>query len=356
MCVQQGNKNPEVFIYRYATEGTFDSYLWQTVENKQKFISQIMTSKSPLRACEDVDETALSYAEIKALCAGNPLIKEKIDLDIEVARLRLLRADHQSQHYRLEDDLLKYYPENIEAAKSRIAGAQKDMERYNANLPKAPAVSPEASNAPETDISGESSPTAPPFPTMTVLGVDYTEKEATAKALLEACKTVIGKEPTKIGSYLGFDMNLSFDSFYKKFSLTLKGDLSYCAELGMDTFGNMTRINNALRIDIPERLKSSKNQLENLSQQVEDAKKELKNPFAQEGVLAAKETRLAFLNAQLNIDSGPERVTEAAEPDLLQVAYAKSAKPSILENLRSDMSNDKNRDAQDKTRNKDIMM
>lgn len=354
--VRQGNKNSEVFIYRYATEGTFDSYLWQTVENKQKFISQIMTSKSPVRACEDVDETSLSYAEIKALCAGNPLIKEKIDLDIEVARLRLLRADHQSQHYRLEDDLLKYYPENIEAAKSRIAGAQKDMERYNANLPKAPTVSPEASNAPETDISGESSPAAPPFPTMTLLGVDYTEKEAAAKALLEACKTVIGKEPTKIGSYLGFDMNLSFDSFYKKFSLTLKGDLSYCAELGMDTFGNMTRINNALRIDIPERLTSSKNQLENLSQQVEDAKNELKNPFSQERELAAKETRLALLNAQLNIDSGTERVMEAVEPDLPQLAYAKSAKPSILENLRSSTKDSKNKENADKVKNHDIII
>ncbi len=353
--VRQGNKNPEVFIYRYATEGTFDSYLWQTVENKQKFISQIMTSKSPLRACEDVDETALSYAEIKALCAGNPLIKEKIDLDIEVARLRLLRADHQSQHYRLEDDLLKYYPENIEAAKSRIIGAHKDMERYNSNLPKVPVVLPEASDMPGTGASEDNSPAAPPFPTMTVLGVDYTEKEAAAKALLEACKTVIGKEPTKIGSYLGFDMNLAFDSFYKRFSLTLKGDLSYSVELGMDTFGNMTRINNALRVDIPDRLKSSKSQLENLCQQVEDAKKELKNPFAQEGVLAAKETRLAFLNAQLNIDSGPERVTEE-ELDLPQAAYAKSAKPSILENLRFGTTGGKNRDNHDKARGNDIIM
>ena len=314
-----------------------------------------MTSKFPVRACEDVDETALSYAEIKALCAGNPLIKEKIDLDIEVARLRLLRADHQSQHYRLEDNLLKYYPENIEAAKSRIAGAEKDMERYNANLPKAPAVQPEAPDAPETGPADAGSHTAPPFPTMTVLGVDYTEKEAAAKALLEACKTVIGKEPTKIGSYLGFDMNLAFDSFYKRFSLTLKGDLSYSVELGMDTFGNMTRINNALRADIPDRLTSSKNQLENLRQQVEDAKKELKNPFAQEEVLAAKETRLAFLNAQLNIDSGPERMMEA-EPDLPQVAYAKSAKPSILENLRSSTKDGKSKENVDKVKNHDIII
>lgn len=354
--VRQGNLNPEVYIYRYATKGTFDAYLWQTVENKQKFISQIMTSKSPVRACEDVDETALSYAEIKALCAGNPLIKEKIDLDIEVARLRLLRADHQSQHYRLEDDLLKYYPENIEAAKSRIAGAEKDMARYNANLPKVSAVPPEASVDPETCVSEENVPTAPPFPTMMVLGVDYTEKEAAAKALLEACKTVVGKEPAKVGSYLGFDMSLSFDSFYKKFSLTLKGDLSYSVELGMDTFGNITRINNALRLDIPERLASSKNQLENLYQQVEDAKRELKNPFAQEQELAAKEMRLAFLNAQLNIDSGPERVMEAAESDLPQLAYAKSAKPSILENLRSGIAGGKNKDNPDKAKNQGITM
>jgi len=352
--VRQGNLNPEVYLYRYATEGTFDAYLWQTVENKQKFISQIMTSKSPVRACEDVDETALSYAEIKALCAGNPLIKEKIDLDIEVARLRLLRADHQSKHYRLEDDLLKYYPENIEACKSRIAGAKKDIARYMENLPKAPDVQPEVTDSSEAGASDAASP-VPPFPTMTVLGVDYTEKEAAAKALLEVCKTVIGKQPAKIGSYLGFDMSLSFDSFYKKFSLTLKGDLSYSVELGMDTFGNMTRINNALRVDIPERLKSSKSQLENLYQQVEDAKRELKNPFAQERLLVEKETRLALLNAQLNIDSGPGRTIEAAEPELPQVAYGKSEKPSILEGLHRYGDGRKNTGA-DKQKNNDITM
>jgi len=191
---------------------------------------------------------------------------------------------------------------------------------------------------------------------MTVLGVDYTEKEPAAKALLEACKTVIGRETVKIGSYMGFDMNISFDSFYKKFSLTLKGDLSYSVELGTDTFGNMTRINNALRVDIPERLESSKNQLANLYQQVEDAKKELKNPFAQERQLDEKEARLALLNAQLNIDSGPERVMEAVESDLLQAAYAKSAKPSILENLRSGMTGGKNKDNLDKVKGSDITM
>lgn len=353
--VRQGNNNPEVFIYRYATEGTFDSYLWQTVENKQKFISQIMTSKSPVRACEDVDETALSYAEIKALCAGNPLIKEKIDLDIEVARLRLLRADHQSQHYRLEDDLLKYYPESIEAAKGRITGAGKDLERYNANLPKAPAVVPEADN-PQADTAEETVPAPPPFPTMTVLGTDYTEKEAAAKALLEACKTVKGKDAVKIGSYLGFDLILSFDSFYKKFNLTMKGELSYSVELGTDTFGNMSRINNTLRTEIPERITTSKNQLESLCQQVEDAKKELKNPFAQEQELINKETRLAFLNAQLNIDSAPEPMAEMEQPQLRQVAYAKGAKPSILENLRSGSGGGKNRENPDKAKGHDITM
>lgn len=353
--VRQGNNNPAVYIYRYATEGTFDAYLWQTVENKQKFISQIMTSKSPVRACEDVDETALSYAEIKALCAGNPLIKEKIDLDIEVARLRLLRADHQSQHYRLEDDLLKYYPESIEAAKGRITGAGKDLERYNANLPKAPAAVPEASS-PQADMAEGTAPAPPPFPTMTVLGTAYTEKETAAKALLEACKTVTGKEAVKIGSYLGFDLNLSFDSFYKKFNLTMKGELSYSVELGTDTFGNMSRINNTLRTEIPERITSSKNQLESLYQQVEDAKKELQNPFAQEQELTNKETRLAFLNAQLNIDSAPEPVTEPEQTQLRQVAYAKDAKPSILENLRSGTNGGKNRETQDKAKGHDITM
>ena len=352
--VRQGNKNPEVFIYRYATEGTFDSYLWQTVENKQRFISQIMTSKSPVRACEDVDETSLSYAEIKALCAGNPLIKEKIDLDIEVARLRLLRADHQSQHYRLEDDLLKYYPENIEAAKNRIAGAGKDLERYNTNLPKAPAIQLEAAAESETAISGENIPAAPLFPTMTLLDIEYTEKETAAKALLEACKTIVEKEPAKIGSYLGFDMILIYDSFFKRFNLTLKGDLSYSVEIGTDTFGNMTRINNTMRTEIPDRLSSSKNQLENLYQQVEDAKKELKNPFAQEQELISKETRLAFLNAQLNIDSGSESVAVVAESELRQVAYAKSAKLSILETLRSGMIGGKSKNNPDKTKRGDV--
>ena len=293
-----------------------------------------MTSKSPVRSCEDVDETSLSYAEIKALCAGNPLIKEKMDLDIEVARLRLLKADHQSQHYRLEDNLMKYYPESIEAAKGRIAGAEKDIARYNANVPKAPVTPPAAPEvsaaAPTVDTPADTpaAQAAPPFPTMTVLGVDYTEKEPAAKALLEACKTVTGKDPVKIGSYLGFDMSLAFDSFYKKFNLTLKGDLSYSAELGTDTFGNITRINNALK-NIPQRLSSSKSQLESLYQQVEDAKKELQNPFSLETELAGKETRLALLNAELNIDGGRQ---EQPEQEVSEIA--KRVKPSILDSLR----------------------
>ena len=351
--VRFGNENPEVYIYRYATEGTFDAYLWQTVENKQKFISQIMTSKSPVRSCEDVDETALSYAEIKALCSGNPLIKEKIDLDIEVARLRLLKSEYQNQRYRLEDDLLKYYPENIKLSQERIAGLEKDIQRYNANLPKAPETplaDPAASDAPGEDGKAAKIPVAPPFPPMTVKGVTYTEKEPAAKALLETCKTVTGRDAVKIGSYLGFDMTLSFDTIYNRYQLVLKGDATHIVDLGADTFGNITRINHVLKTDMPSRLASHRTNLENLRSQMKEAEAELQKPFTLEKELAEKEMRLALVNADLNID-GPAPVTEDIGGQ--QIISAKNARPSILEGLRSYEAGRLN-GGPDKAKNKEI--
>ncbi|HCR82572.1 MAG TPA: helicase, partial [Lachnospiraceae bacterium] len=216
---RQGNMNEEVDIYRYVTESTFDAYLWQTVENKQKFISQIMTSKSPVRSCEDVDEAALSYAEIKALCAGNPKIKEKMDLDIDVAKLKLLKANHQGNQYRLEDNLLKYFPENIEKNKGYIKGFEQDSKTLSKNMP----------------AEGE-------FLPMVIKGNTFIDKDKAGVALLETCKEVKGKNPMEIGSYRGFTMYLSYDGFYNEFHLNLKGAMSHIAKLGTDARGNLTRI------------------------------------------------------------------------------------------------------------------
>jgi hypothetical protein len=292
--VRQGNQNPEVQIFRYATSGTFDSYLWQTVENKQKFISQIMSSKSPVRSCEDVDETALSYAEIKALCAGNPLIAEKMNLDIDVAKLRMLKADHQSQHYRLEDDLLKRFPEQITSVKERITGIEKDVAMYGAEAAKLVST--------QTGIDGKiKSATTAAFAGMTINGVTHEEKEPAGKALLEACKTVTDKNDKPIGEYMGFKMSLRFDSFNKQFQLYLRGSMTYQVDLSTDTFGNITRINNALN-DLPKKLEGAKAQLETVLIQQEAAKVELAKPFMLGDELNEKEARLALLNAELNID------------------------------------------------------
>ena len=299
---RQGNQNPLVHVYRYVTEGTFDAYLWETVENKQKFISQIMTSKSPVRSCDDVDETALSFAEIKALCAGDPRIKERMDLDVEVSKLKLMKADHQSKQYRLEDQLLKYFPEEIEKNKGFIAGLEADM----ATLAAHPH--------PEDGFAG-----------MEVRGDVLTDKENAGAALLDACKEVKGTEPVPIGNYRGFAMSASFDAFRQEYTLLLKGKMTHRASLGTDPRGNLTRIDNALA-QMPQRLEAVKNQLDNLYQQQAAAKEEVGKPFPFEDDLRIKSARLVELDTLLNIDgkgrSSPETVV------------AKSARPSVLEGLR----------------------
>ena len=304
--IRQGNLNPEVHIYRYVTEGTFDSYLWQTVENKQKFISQIMTSKSPVRSCEDVDETALSYAEIKALCAGDPRIREKMDLDIDVARLKLLKADHQSQQFRLEDNLLKHFPEQIERSKGFIAGFQADMETLAAHP------------HPKDGFAG-----------MEIRSDKLTDKENAGAALLDAMKDATGLDPVPIGSYRGFAMSLTLEDFGKDYVLTLKGQMTHRVTLGKDARGNLTRIDNVLN-QMPERLKNVEAQLQTLYAQVEAAKAELGKPFPQEAELRQKSERLAELNTLLDMDGKGSQERTAGES-----AVAKSSRPSVLEKLRS---------------------
>ena len=299
---RQGNQNPLVHVYRYVTEGTFDAYLWQTVENKQKFISQIMTSKSPVRSCDDVDETALSFAEIKALCAGDPRIKERMDLDVDVARLKLMKADHQSKQYHLEDQLLKTFPEEIEKNKGFITGLEADM----ATLAAHPH--------PEDGFAG-----------MEVRGDTLTDKENAGAALLDACKEVKGSDPVSVGSYRGFAMSVSFDAFRQEYMLLLKGEMTHRATLGTDPRGNLTRIDNALA-QMPQRLEAVNNQLDNLYQQQAAAKAEVGKPFPQEQELRDKSARLAELDVLLNIDGHKRPAPEAV--------VAKSSRPSVLEGLK----------------------
>ena len=299
---RQGNQNETVHVFRYVTEGTFDAYLWQTVENKQKFISQIMTSKSPVRSCDDVDETALSFAEIKALCAGDPRIKERMDLDVDVARLKLMKADHQSKQYRLEDQLLKTFPEEIEKNKGFIAGLEADM--------KTLAEHPH----PEDGFAG-----------MEVRGDTLTDKENAGAALLDACKEVKGTDPVPVGSYRGFAMSVSFDAFRQEYMLLLKGQMTHRATLGTDPRGNLTRIDNALS-QMPQRLEAVKNQLDNLYQQQAAAKAEVGKPFPQEQELRDKSARLAELDVLLNMDGRGRPAPEAV--------LAKSSRPSVLEGLK----------------------
>ena len=299
---RQGNQNPLVHVYRYVTEGTFDAYLWQTVENKQKFISQIMTSKSPVRSCDDVDETALSFAEIKALCAGDPRIKERMDLDVEVSRLKLMKADHQSKQYRLEDQLLKYFPEEIEKHKGFIKGFESDLEVLAAHP------------HPEDGFAG-----------MEIRGDLLTDKENAGAALLDACKEVKTSDPVQIGSYRGYAMSVEFSAWKQEYTLLLKGQMTHRATLGTDPRGNLTRIDNALA-QMPQRLEAAKAQLDNLYQQQAAAKEEVGKPFLYEEELRSKNARLVELDTLLNIDGKGPAHTESA--------VAKSTRPSVLDHLK----------------------
>lgn len=329
--IRQGNMNEEVHIYRYVTEATFDAYLWQTIENKQKFISQIMTSKSPVRSCEDIDETALSYAEIKALCAGDARIKEKMDLDIDVSRLKLMKANHQSQQYRLEDNLLKQFPEQIEQNKGYIEGFKADMKTL-AEHPHPPEG----------------------FAGMTVRNDFLTDKENAGAALVDAFKEVKGLDPVHIGSYRGFDMSLTLEDFGKEYVLTLKGKMTHKVTLGKDPRGNLVRIENAFS-NIEKRLETTQERLDALYAQVENAKAELGKPFPQEEELRTKSARLAELNAELNIDDRTpmeqtvdNAVAEQEEPQTSYIAksekpplFTKSEKPSLLAKLNRPLLSNK---------------
>ena len=301
--IRQGNRNKEVHIYRYVTESTFDAYLWQTVENKQKFISQIMTSKSPVRSCEDIDEAALSYAEIKALCAGDERIREKMDLDVDVARLRLMKANHQSQQYRLEDNILRHFPAQIEENKGFLSGFEADMKTL------------EQHPHPKDGFAG-----------MEVKGDLLTDKDNAGAAILEAFKDAKGLEPVPIGSYRGFAMSLTVENFGKDFILTLKGRMSHRVELGKDARGNLVRIDNAIA-QMPERYKTVQGRLENVQAQLATAKAELGKPFPQEAELKEKSARLAELNAELNIDDRTP-MEQAAENVVAK-------RPSVLGKLKA---------------------
>ena len=278
------------------------AYLWQTVENKQKFISQIMTSKSPVRSCDDVDEMALSFAEIKALCAGNPRIKERMDLDVEVSKLKLMKADHQSKQYRLEDQLLKYFPEEIEKHKGFIQGFEADLETLAAHP------------HPEDGFAG-----------VEIRGDTLTDKENAGAALLDACKEVKGSEPVQIGSYRGFAMSVEFSAWKQEYTLLLKGQMTHRASLGTDPRGNLTRIDNALA-QMSQSLEATKAQLDNLYQQQAAVKEEVGKPFPYEDDLRVKSARLVELDTLLNLDGRGRSQLESV--------IAKSARPSVLDSLK----------------------
>ena len=332
--LRQGNLNEKVKIFRYVTENTFDAYMWQILENKQKFISQIMTSKSPVRACEDVDDTALSYAEIKALATGNPYIKEKMDLDVQVSKLKLLKANHTSQIYRLESDIAKNYPVQISALKERIAGMQSDV-----------------SVVKNVDLQDNDS-----F-SMNIGNVAYTDKKEAGEAMIAACAGL--KAVTtggKVGEYHGFTLSASYNLFANSFELTIKGKCSYKIEIGKDPLGNIQRIHNALS-SIDKKLAESEQKLETVQQQLATAQEEVKKPFPKETELNEKIERLSELNALLNMDEkgnetiladediGTEKIPdrdasrkeEVRDADRnLQETADKVHKPSILERLKQE--------------------
>ena len=317
--IRQGNMNKEVKVFNYVTEGTFDAYLWQTLENKQRFISQIMTSKSPVRSCEDVDEQALSYAEIKALCAGNPLIKEKMDLDVQVAKLKVLKADHQSQKFRLQDKLLTKFPADIQEATAHIAGLKADAQLA--------AAHPQGKEE---------------FCGMVIKGVTYDEKKTAGERLVLACSELPNAEEKVIGSYRGFELSLRFDTFRSEYLALLKGQRKYTVPLGTDPLGNIIRLDNSLN-NFPERITAAENELATLHQQQAAAQIEVEKPFPQEEELAEKSARLAELNAQLDVDEKshePEQDEEEQEdtprrPSVLAALEEKSDKPEPVKPFRS---------------------
>ena len=317
--IRQGNMNKEVKVFNYVTEGTFDSYLFQTLENKQRFISQIMTSKSPVRSCDDVDEQALSYAEIKALCAGNPLIKEKMDLDVQVAKLKVLKADHQSQKFRLQDKLLTKFPADIQETNAYIAGVKADAQLA--------AAHPQVQEG---------------FCGMTIKGVTYDEKKTAGERLVLACSELPNAEEKVIGSYRGFELSLRFDTFRSEYQAILKGQRRYPVALGTDPLGNIIRLDNSLN-NFPERINSAENELATLHQQQAAAQIEVEKPFPQEEELAEKSARLAELNAQLDVDEKshePEQDEEEQEdtprrPSVLAALEEKSDKPEPVKPFRS---------------------
>ncbi len=296
--LRQGNENKRVDIFRYVTENTFDSYMWQTIENKQKFISQIMTSKSPVRSCEDVDETALSYAEIKALATGNPYIREKMDLEIEVSRLKLVKANYLSQKYMLEDSLLKHYPKEIRLTQERIKGYAMDIALYERH---------KSEN----------------FPGMLLYGTHYAEKKEAGTAILEACKAMTSPEPKEVGGYREFTLLLSYDIVAKVFRMTLRGELSHTVELGSDIHGNIQRMENVLE-SLPSRLSACEKALATLKEQMDNAKAEVKKPFEQEHELSEKAARLAELDALLNMDKR-ENAALDAEPEHTEIEPIKTS-------------------------------
>lgn len=295
--LRQGNENSKVDIFRYVTENTFDSYMWQTIESKQKFISQIMTSKSPVRSCEDVDETALSYAEIKALATGNPYIREKMDLEIEVSRLKLVKANYLSQKYMLEDSLLKHYPKEIRLTQERIKGYAMDIALYERHKSE-------------------------DFPGMLLYGTHYAEKKEAGTAILEACKAMTSPEPKEVGGYREFTLLLSYDIVAKVFRMTLRGELSHTVELGSDIHGNIQRMENVLE-SLPSRLSACEKALDTLKEQMENAKAEVEKPFEQEQELSEKAARLAELNALLNMDKR-ENAALDAEPEHTEIETVKA--------------------------------
>ena len=297
--IRQGNKNKQVYVYNYVTEGTFDAYLWQTLENKQKFISQIMTSKSPMRSCDDVDEQALSYAEVKALCAGDPRIREKMDLDVQVAKLKVLRSDYQNQKYRLEDKLLKHYPEEIQKAKNRIAALKNDAQIADAH--------------PQDKEN---------FCGMTIKGMVFDEKKAAGERLMLACKEMPNADMMLLGTYRGFELNIRFDSFKNEHQIVLRGELSYPVPLGDDARGNITRLDNAIG-NFADRIADADAALDSLEQQKQAAEVEIAKPFAQEEELQTKSARLAELDALLNMEHQSSRTEPEAEEK-------PAARPSVL--------------------------